>query len=107
MQHSLVRLPTGCVKVPAGFNTTNRIPGNYVTQALRNVEVAIWADPGFIFFGICANAGLNCVFNAALEFDVAHSHSHQREVEFFWFSPLRLSAFWAIWASHLVPADFV
>lgn len=50
----------------ASFNTANLIPGHHVTYALADLEVAVWAHPGFAVIRVRANAGLGRVFNTAL-----------------------------------------
>jgi hypothetical protein len=56
------------MKVAARFYASNFIPGNDVTDALRDLQVAVWANPGLTVIGIRADACLGCVFNPALDF---------------------------------------
>ena len=54
-----------------GFDAANLIPGDDVTNPLADLQVTMWADPGFAVVGICADAGLGCVFNSTLNFAAA------------------------------------
>jgi hypothetical protein len=56
------------VKVSAGVDASNLIPGNNVTDALCDLQVAVWTDPGLTVIGIRTDAGLRGVFNPALDF---------------------------------------
>jgi hypothetical protein len=51
-----------------------------VAYALGNLQVAVRANPGLVVIGICANAGLRGVFNAALYFGATNTHSGSREI---------------------------
>lgn len=53
------------------FYAANFIPGNHVTDALVDLQVAMWANPGFTVVGVCTDAGLGGVFNAALDFSAS------------------------------------
>jgi hypothetical protein len=61
------------VKVTPGLNAANLIPGNYVTNALADLKVAVWAHPGFAVVGIRPDAGLSRVVNATLCLAAANS----------------------------------
>lgn len=55
------------MEVATGLYTANFIPGNNVTYALADLEVAMWADPGFAVICVRADAGLGCVLDTALD----------------------------------------
>jgi hypothetical protein len=61
----------------ASFNTTHCVPGNYVADSLGDLQMAVRADPSFIFIGICSNAGLSRVGNASSGFFAAYAHSQR------------------------------
>lgn len=50
-----------------GLHAADFIPGNNVTDALADLEVAIWADPGFAVICIRTDAGLGGVLDTALD----------------------------------------
>ena len=56
-----------------GLYTADFIPGNNVTDALADLKVAMWADPGFAVICVRADAGLGDVLDAA--FDLATSEA--------------------------------
>ena len=56
------------MEVATGVDTANFIPGNNVANALGDLQVAMWADPGLAIIGIRTDAGLGCVLDAALDF---------------------------------------
>jgi hypothetical protein len=56
------------VEVAAGIDTAHFIPGNNVANALGDLQVAVWADPGLAIIRIRTDAGLSCVLDAALDF---------------------------------------
>lgn len=64
------------------FYASNCIECHQVAEPLCNLQVAIWADPGFGVFCICANAGLNRVFDAPLKLGATDAHPQSVEVEF-------------------------
>jgi hypothetical protein len=71
------------VEVPSGFHTPDAIPGNYVAEALAQLEIAVRADPGFIVFGVGADAGLSRVFDPALELRAAQAKANGAEIDLF------------------------
>ena len=66
--------------MPTGFNTTNFIPGDYVAQALADLQVAVRANPSLSVVGVRADAGLGGVFNASLDFATTQPKSNGAEV---------------------------
>jgi hypothetical protein len=56
------------VEVAAGVDAAHLIPGNNVADALSDLQVAMWADPGLAVISIRTDAGLCCVLDAALDF---------------------------------------
>jgi hypothetical protein len=64
------------VEVSTGIYTSNLIPGNNVTDALGDLQVAMWANPGFSVIGIRTDTGLSGVLNAALDFRSSQAKSH-------------------------------
>jgi hypothetical protein len=50
------------------LDAANFIPGNNVADALADLKMAVRADPGLSIIRICTDAGLGCVFDAALDF---------------------------------------
>lgn len=47
-----------------------------MAEALRDLEMAMWADPSFAVAGICADAGLSCVLDAAFDFASAQAQTN-------------------------------
>jgi hypothetical protein len=88
------------VKVPARLYATHFIPGNQVTEAFGDLKVAVWAYPGFAVIGVCADAGLGCVFNTALNFGSAKTHAHRGEIKLFNGFGLGLATLRSIAARH-------
>ena len=62
------------------FYSPDGIERYKVAQALRNLQIAMRADPSFGVFGIGTNAGLNRVFDTALELSAANTHSQGVQV---------------------------
>ena len=58
-----------------GFNASYGIPGNSVTYAFADLQVAMWADPYLVIVGVSPNRSLRRVFNPTLNFAAANSHS--------------------------------
>jgi hypothetical protein len=69
------------VEVTTGVYASNLIPGNHVTDALGDLQVAMWANPGLTVIGICADAGLGGVLDAALNFRSPQAKSHGIEIK--------------------------
>ena len=74
----------------SGFYASNLIPGNHVTDALVDLQVTVWANPGFTVVGIRANAGLRCVLHATLDFGSSKTEPHCHQVDRLWFYISRL-----------------
>jgi hypothetical protein len=68
------------VEVAAGVDTAHFIPGNNVAYALSDLQVAMWADPGFAIIGVRPDAGLGCVLDAALDFASAKAESNRVQI---------------------------
>ncbi|MEO0060652.1 MAG: hypothetical protein RL343_270 [Actinomycetota bacterium] len=66
--------------MPSSVYATNRIPSHYVTQSLRNLQVAVWANPRLIVISIGTNAGLGGVLHASLYFSPANTHACGRKI---------------------------
>jgi hypothetical protein len=64
------------VEVTTGIYASNLIPGNNVTDALGDLQVAMWANPGLSVIGICTDAGLRGVLDAALDFRSSQAKTH-------------------------------
>jgi hypothetical protein len=88
------------VKVAASINPANLIPGNNVTDALADLEMAVWADPGFPVIGICANAGLGGVLDSALDLTSTQTEANSTQIQIFNRLRLRLSPTWTVTARH-------
>lgn len=67
----------------ARFHSPNCIESHQVTQALRDLQIAIRAHPSFCVFGVSTDAGLNRVFDTALELGAANTHSQGVQVQVF------------------------
>ena len=50
----------------SSLDAANLIPGDNVANALADLQVAVWADPGLAIVGVCSDAGLGCVVHASL-----------------------------------------
>jgi len=68
------------VKVTSGFDAANFVPGHDVTYALGDLQVAVWANPGFPVIGVCSNTGLGCVFDPTLDFASAKSETQSIQI---------------------------
>lgn len=64
----------------SGVYTAHFIPGHNVADALSDLKVAMWADPGFAVIGIRSDAGLSCVFDAALDFASTKAQSNRVQI---------------------------
>ena len=62
------------------FHSPNLIPGDQVTYALANLQVAVRANPGFTVVSIRTNAGLSRVFHTALNFGASKTESNCGQV---------------------------
>lgn len=51
-----------------------------MTQALADLQVAVWANPGFAVVGVRANAGLGDVVNASFDFAATQPESDGVEI---------------------------
>jgi hypothetical protein len=51
----------------SGFNASNLIPGDNVAYSLGDLKVAVWTNPGFSIFGICADARLRRVLDSPFD----------------------------------------
>ena len=68
------------MKVSTGLYATKFIPGNYVTKALADLQVAVRANPGFAVICIRADAGLGDVVNASFDFAATQPESNGAEI---------------------------
>ena len=66
------------------FYATNLIPGNHVADALADLKVAVWADPGFTVICIRADAGLGGVFDASFDFRASQTQTNGGQVDRLW-----------------------
>jgi hypothetical protein len=64
------------VEVTTGIYASNLIPGNNVTDALGDLQVTMWANPGLSVIRICTDAGLRGVFDPALDFRSSQAKTH-------------------------------
>ena len=64
------------MKVSAGIYASNLIPGDNVTDALGDLQVAMWANPGFAIVCIRTDAGLRGVFDSAFDFRSSQAKTH-------------------------------
>lgn len=64
----------------ARVDAAHFIPGNDVTEALSDLEVAVRANPGFTVICVGTDAGLSRVFNSALYFTAAKPKSNCTEI---------------------------
>jgi hypothetical protein len=60
--------PAGGVEVSSGIDTTNFVPGNQMTNAGSDGEMAVRANPRLVFIGVLAHGWLDRVSNTAFEF---------------------------------------
>jgi hypothetical protein len=97
-QASLKLRPAGVVKMTTSVNATNFIPGNQVTGSLQNVQMAVWANPGFVFFSISSGGRLNHIDDASFALGATRSEAIRSYVQFLWLFTLR--AFRAIRTRH-------
>lgn len=82
------------------FYATNLIPGNHVADALADLKVAVWADPGFTVVGIRTDAGLGGVFDAAFDFCASQTQTYGGQVNRFWLFVSRFGALRSVAARH-------
>jgi hypothetical protein len=68
------------VEVASGFYAPHLIPGNDVTQAFADLEVAMRANPSFAVISIRANTGLGGVLDSALHLAASKAKSNSAEV---------------------------
>ena len=60
----------------SSLDAANLIPGNNVADALGDLQVAVWADPGLAIVGVCSDAGLRCVVHASLSLAATQAKTH-------------------------------
>ena len=59
-----------------GLNTADLIPGNDVTDAFADLQMTVWAHPGFTVVGVRPDARLSGVVDAAFCFAPTDSKAH-------------------------------
>ena len=64
----------------AGLDATNGVPRDQMRDALGDLQVAVWANPGFPVIGVCSNTGLGCVFDPTLDFASAKSETQSIQI---------------------------
>jgi hypothetical protein len=69
------------VKVTASIYSANLIPGNYVTDTLRYLQVAVRTNPNLIVTSVCADTGLSCVFDATFNLGATNAEFDCREIQ--------------------------
>jgi hypothetical protein len=88
------------VKVSTGFYSPDGIERYKVAQTLRNLQIAMRADPSFGVFGIGTNAGLNRVFDTAFELSAANAHSQSVQIQVFDWLDGFFRPGWSVAAGH-------
>jgi hypothetical protein len=69
------------MKMPSGFYSTVKVPGNGVNKTLLNVYLAHRTFPALAFFGVGTGGLLNLKFNTAFRFGVRQSVSNHGKIK--------------------------
>jgi hypothetical protein len=64
------------VEVPSSVDSPDFIPSHKVTDALGDLQVAVWAHPGFTVVCIGADAGLSRVLDTAFDLGSTQTKSN-------------------------------